>query len=408
MPKKKPSKQIFENAQIESAEANVEPTKPAKADPQEEAVLPDPNAQEETVEVPASEEQSSSEASETSASVKEETSAEDLLEDVRRSLIEDEETQKGEKKSKWWRRRGKDKKAKEEKPATPVEIDLPAVTAPTTLASEPMEEKASEDYEDQIDELIDMLETETEQKAPLPVVTGEVEAPAEPEPEIDIEAMKKQAFRPRAADEEPEDFTEVRSIALEGEGGEEVFVEVESKAPDQLEERLSAFENALRPYRRYINISLAFLGLAMAVVASLILFNIYQRSLSNQPVEEVSNLPYPTSVALPGGWSFTLGKGTLQAGEWKPKGAEWLQGTEVCRWVALPWSTQLEAVIRTLNPDDPIQLGMSNNDKLVYKVYSVRQLTPEEMQKLDSNSPCLLLVLVRQDSDKRWVLTALP
>ncbi|HLO15268.1 MAG TPA: hypothetical protein VK206_10590, partial [Anaerolineales bacterium] len=88
--------------------------------------------------------------------------------------------------------------------------------------------------------------------------------------------------------------------------------------------------------------------------------------------------------------------------------AEWLQGTEVCRWVALPWSLQLEAVIRTLNPKDPIELTMSNNDKLVYQVYSVRQLTPEEMQKLDSNSPCLLLILVQPDSDKRWVLTALP
>jgi hypothetical protein len=68
----------------------------------------------------------------------------------------------------------------------------------------------------------------------------------------------------------------------------------------------------------------------------------------------------------------------------------------------------LEAVIRTLNPDDPIELVMSNNDRFVYKVYSVRQLTSEELLELDSNSPCLLLVLAEADTDSRWVLTALP
>ena len=33
---------------------------------------------------------------------------------------------------------------------------------------------------------------------------------------------------------------------------------------------------------------------------------------------------------------------------------------------------------------------------------------PAELQKLDSNSPCLLLILTQPDAEKRWVLTALP
>ena len=125
-------------------------------------------------------------------------------------------------------------------------------------------------------------------------------------------------------------------------------------------------------------------------------------------MKEVSNLPYPVAVSLPGGWSFNLGRGTLQDGKWEPNGAEWLEGTEVCRWISLPWSRQLEAVIRTLNPKDPIELVMSNNDKLIYGVYSVYEMTPEEIQKQDANSPCLLLILTGSDSETRWVLTALP
>ncbi len=103
-----------------------------------------------------------------------------------------------------------------------------------------------------------------------------------------------------------------------------------------------------------------------------------------------------------------LGKGAIKDGEWNPQGPEWLEGTEICRWVAIPWSRQLEAVVRTLTQKDSLELVMSNNDKLTYSVYSIKEMTLAEMQKLDSNSPCLLLVLAKQDSDTRWVVTALP
>jgi hypothetical protein len=41
-------------------------------------------------------------------------------------------------------------------------------------------------------------------------------------------------------------------------------------------------------------------------------------------------------------------------------------------------------------------------------VFSIQQLTLAEMQELDQNSPCLLLVLAEQDAEKRWVVTAKP
>jgi hypothetical protein len=274
---------------------------------------------------------------------------------------------------------------------------------PTSLDTvEGQEEKQEPEAEsDQIDDLIEMLKSE--EAMAESTAAPEIEVASEPEPEIDLEQLKEQAFRPRTPEDEPE--SDVRTVALEG--GEEVFVEVESKVADPFEERLSAFENALKPYRWYINIALALFGVLVVVLVSLIMFNVYQQS-QPQPTQQVSNLPYPTSVSLPGGWSFQLGRGALQAGKWEPQGAEWLEGTEVCRWVALPWSRQLEAVVRTLNPKDPIELVMSNNDKFIYEVYSVRQLSLAEMQELDSNSPCLLLILTQSDSEERWVLTALP
>jgi|GEM_PF-1151984 len=450
MSKKKRIKKIFENAPIESADVNDKSMESVPADAQSEETPPDTNPQEEVIETSIVKEESSTEnapvsdeaitettefipadvPNETTSSSEslpevlessvdsgelsnedslnpeetEKESTEDLLDDVRRSLIE-EEGDKDQKESKWWRRIGrKAKKPEPQEPQVPMEIDLPPLPASMEPVEEQPLESESEKDVDQIDDLIDMLVAENKEVAVIPAAPKD-EVPSEPEPEVDFEELKKQAFGPRTEGDEPEPLTDVRSMALEG--GEEVLVEVDRKAPDPWEERFTAFENALKPYRLYINIALATLGVVIAVFAALIIFRVYQGSRP-EPVQEVSNLPYPSGVSLPGGWSFKLGKGTLQNGKWEPRGAEWLQGTEVCRWVSLPWSRQLEAVVRTLNPKDPIDLVMSNNDKFVYQVYSVQQLTPEELQNLDSNSPCLLLILTQPDAEKRWVLTAIP
>ena len=432
MSKKNQFKKLFERAEIESADAHPQSAEPAQDKQQNEdtsqAIDPrDESMQTAGIGVESAEEESS-QAEETAADLTEpisaeseallhhskipaeESSTDDVLEDVRRSLIEEEESAQSQRESRWWRRLGrKGKKPEPEQPPAPVEIDLPIADDLTHVVETPAATEEPEQEIDDIEDLIQMLEAESKDAPVESPIAPEIEPIAAPqperEPEIDFEELKRQAFQPRADEDVEESISDVRSIALEG--GEEVLVEVEAKPVDPMQERVQAFENALKPYRRYIYSALALLGVAMAVVASLILFNVYQQSQS-QPVQEVSNLPYPMAVSLPGGWRFQLGKGSLQDGQWNPQGAEWLEGTEVCRWVALPWSTQLEAVIRTLNPKDPIELFMSNNDKLVYEVYSIRQLTPDEMQQLDTNTPCLLLILTQTDSEERWVLTALP
>lgn len=343
-----------------------------------------------------------------------EFSTDDLLEDVRHSLIEESTVEEKKEESKWWKRivKGKRRKDGSDQP-TPEAADL----SPTPLAPpEPVTEAEAEqdEYVEQLDELIDMLEEETgqeaaaEEPASLPL---EVEVPQEEEKEqqvIDVAELKKRAFSSRGTPEEEMSFSEVRSVALE-EGGEEVFVEVEAKAVDTRQERMRSIENALRPYRRYFNFIFIFVSLVMVALVSISLYRLYQRSLPPPPVEEAIQLPYPVRMNLPGGLSFNLGQGSLdEDGRWEPLGAEWLEGTEVCRWIAIPYSRQLEAVVRTFSREDQIELVMSNNDTLTYTVDSINQLTIEEMQKIDAGSPCMMLVLAQPDTEKRWVVTALP
>lgn len=405
---------LFDQTEIESTEASIELTESAKSANVEDN--PELVEGEEITETSRSEEQNTETLSDSDSgdvSVAEqpesqeiETATDSLFDDVRQSLIEDETLQQNKKSKKWWRRvaKGLQKEKSPETVPTPVEEkSLVPVNQESDVTETNAEEVSAE--VDEIDELINLLETESaEMSARVPIQT-ETEVAVEPEIAVDIEELKKQAFRPRGETEEQETITEVRSVALED--GEEVFVEVESTPQDPLEERLSALENALQPYRRYIYFGFTVFGIVLALIASSVLFNAYRQSRPVAPTE-VSNLPYPTAIRLPGGLNFTLGKGSLQAGQWNPQGPEWLQGTEVCRWIAIPWSTQIEAVLRTLNPEDPIELTMSNNDHLVYKVYSIEQLTNEELQRLPSDSPCLLLILAKAETETRWVLTALP
>jgi hypothetical protein len=422
MAKKKEIKKIFENLELESSEAKPNIGEPATDQAQSSNMAVGDESKVEEQSEPENPVSESTQAEQPglvpntgtipAGQPEEESDGEnvdDLLGDVRRSLLEEEAQE--EKDQKWWRRIGKSSRRKEAEQ----EINLPELNSMQTAGQEAdiAPEAETDEYQEQIDELIDMLESEEESHDSAIVLHEDAVAPplvSEPEPEkpADIEELKKQAFQSRPEQAKDENLTEVRTIALEGD--EDVFVEVESKRPDQLEERLSAVENALKPYQRPLNFAFAFLGVVMAAVALFLIYNAYQRSVARAaPTEIPSNVPYPTMVGLPGGWQFALAKGALTSdGNWNPAGAEWLQGTEVCRWVALPWSRQLEAVIRTLNADDPIELGMSNNDKLTYYVYSVQQMSPAEMLKLDSNKPCLLVVLAEPKAEKRWVLTALP
>ena len=394
--KKKKSQEANDPTNQDADQANENITEPVPA-PQE-APVPDPD------------EAVSAHASQAADDTAESPSPDDLLEDVRRALIEDEEAQESQKQSKWWKRigiGGSKQEAPVEESQVVEEIDLPTRDETSATREELKEElgsKESEEYLDEIDELIELLDEDT---APVTAKPPKVEvAPAEPEKPVDIVQLKKQAFQSTADSAGAETLSEVRSIALEGD--EEVFVEVESKTADPLEERVKAVENAFKPYRRYIFFAIAFLGIVAAGIALAITVSAIQRMRPAPTAVPVSDLPYPTSVSLPGGWAFNLGRGRLTDGTWNPQGAEWLEGTEVCRWVSLPWSRQLEAVVRTLNADDQIELVMSNSDRLVYEVDSIRQMGPEEMQTLDTNTPCLLIMLTGDESEKHWVLTALP
>ncbi len=117
---------------------------------------------------------------------------------------------------------------------------------------------------------------------------------------------------------------------------------------------------------------------------------------------------HPTGIELTGGWVIALRPSTIIEGKWQPQGAEWLRGSEVRRVVALPWNRQLEAVIKTLLPGDPIRLSFDNGQVITYQVDRVERITADSTSRLEDLTPSLLIVLAQEASTDRWLVTCSP
>jgi hypothetical protein len=124
--------------------------------------------------------------------------------------------------------------------------------------------------------------------------------------------------------------------------------------------------------------------------------------------EQVSGAPVPSGLKLAGGWFFPLERNTIVDGKWKPVAAEWLEGSEVRRVIAIPWNAQTEAVIQTFGKGDEFELYFDNNDLIVYTVNEVKRVPVGDVSIFQDRRPTLAVVLYQEESDERWVVVCSP
>ena len=211
---------------------------------------------------------------------------------------------------------------------------------------------------------------------------------------------------------EDQGYRAVRDIALSGyeEPAPEALAPPQTSIYDQIDDLAGRVK-----YKTLMRITIISLTAVVCLTTFLIASWVWDiqspASLRAEAVPTIRpTLPpaYPIQIRLPGGWMFVLSQGSITNGKWEPAQAEWLEGTEICRWVSLPYGKQLEAVFRTLKPGDRIDLVMSNYDRWSYRVRSVTDIQAFELSDMDKNYPSLLLILTNPDSDSRLVVLAVP
>ena len=412
--KKQPEDQKREDQFFEIPEDRIERIENTKTEDNEmEKAQPEVNAK-----LDGEQSQGSKDASR-KVTEKPRTPRDDLLADVRQSLLKEEEEIE-EPKGFFARIKNKFSKTPEPEPEEdepPVRLDneIEPQEDLREMVLEPKREKKKssskiKEEEKAIQEFFSDLEA-------LADVTLEdvpsLTSPAEDVPVEKARTEEKTKKIPRlpvkTVAEDEIDFDAVREMALQ-EYDETKIEPEERKQPLQEEVRRTIRD--LKPFERFLLIAAGVLTVGVLLVSGiyLIVGSISVPTPAPTATIDLGNMVYPTRLSLPGGWAFDLGEGQVNNGEWTPQGAEWLVGTEISRWVALPWSLQLEAVLRTLKSGDQIELQMSNFDVLTFNVYSIQQMTMEELLSSDAKTPSLLVVLYNdQEADGTfWVVKALP
>lgn len=211
----------------------------------------------------------------------------------------------------------------------------------------------------------------------------------------------------------PEEVAEMRTEFLEG-----------YEAPETPAEALQAAPPASRSERSvewFMSRKLAvqiLVALAAVVLLLVAVFGAYylvrtgafapKAAAVEQPTPTLpKNIPYPTGIRLTGGWYFVVSPGSVKSGGvWEPTTAEWLMGTEVRRVIGLPWNRQTEAVFKSLQPNDEIEVQLINGDKVVYVVQSVQQVPVGDRSIFSGQTQSLALILFEENAQDRWVAIA--
>lgn len=344
------------------------------------------------------------------------SSREDLLADVRQSLLEEAEVV-GPKglfgRIKDRLKKTSKSKAREVETQAQFEVEAELQGDLQELVFEPKQRKrrtsSSKEEEKAIQEFFSDLEAfaDVALGESAPSVPDLQETPTE---ESHLDTREKVYKLPSKSTIEDEiDFDAVRELALQE--YDETKIEPEERKPP-LREEVRRTLRELKPVERILLIVAGVLTVGVMLFSGIYLIVDSISIPTPTPTAEVDlmDIVHPTRLSLPGGWEFNLGQGRVSDGKWAPQGAEWLVGTEISRWVALPWSLQLEAVLRTLKSGDQIELMMSNFDVLVFNVYSIQQMTMAELLASDMKTPGLLVVLYSdEEADGTfWVVSALP
>lgn len=241
-----------------------------------------------------------------------------------------------------------------------------------------------------------------------------VNAPEQQEDALSISAIRKIALEDY---QEPVEGAPVQAVV---EAAAPAAGEI--AVPQAVPEKKPAFSlrrwyASLTPIQKFLAIE----ALVVAVVLLVLLPYYFYRVLPSRapvavapeptylvPRPLAADLPFPIGLTLPGGWNFTVQKSNFVKGQWQPLTAEWLEGTELRRVIALPWNAQTEAVIHTFQPGDEVMINLSNGDKVTYKVSEVKRVPVSDTTIYNDSSPSLIVILYQEKATERWVVFSKP
>lgn len=113
----------------------------------------------------------------------------------------------------------------------------------------------------------------------------------------------------------------------------------------------------------------------------------------------------PASIEI-GGFSYVLGVGEVENGEWVPQAAEWLADTHLHRVIAVPWEPNLANAVNGLRPGMLLTVRLRSGELAKYKIAQVSRVQRPQIELLAGRTPGLSVVLYGEPNDQRTVIIA--
>lgn len=129
----------------------------------------------------------------------------------------------------------------------------------------------------------------------------------------------------------------------------------------------------------------------------------YALVLNNNDASVARGPNDPVSVEF-GGVAFELTRSKLEDGEWHPVLAEWLDGSELRRVVAVPFSQEVGQAVARLKYGDILRLRLGSSEVAEYRLVDIVRLKRHQIEALSSQSPSLAIVLHSERANERYVL----
>jgi hypothetical protein len=212
-----------------------------------------------------------------------------------------------------------------------------------------------------------------------------------------------------SAEEDTAALNDMRSTAMEGYDPSTAFPTADEAEDDSiLQKTIKWIADPRHQMKVVLGVSIL-VGVILLAATSIYLIqrSALSRSTAQMPASNPpGGMPYPIGLRFPGGWYFQLSSASMKEGQWEPQTAEWLQGAEIRRVIGVPWNRQSEAVVRSFEPGNTIELQMSNGDVLLYSIQSVSQVSSTDTNVLISYQPSMVVVLFQPSASSRWVVVS--
>lgn len=129
----------------------------------------------------------------------------------------------------------------------------------------------------------------------------------------------------------------------------------------------------------------------------------YALALTTGDAAQGANDPASIEIA---GFSYVLGVGDVENGEWTPQAAEWLADTDLHRVIAVPWEPDLANAVHALRPGTLLTVRLRSGELAKYTISQVGRVQRQQIELLTGRTPGLSVVLYGEPSDQRTVMVA--